>query len=278
MIVLISKDKRIPTHLKNYCCYLVSAEYYINDIEQHNVRIDLDGGIYVNLDSITPDFYDTLRKFSLYYYFAPDVIRYYKFDDQDIDIPDYIYEGISIFPSNMEEQKFDDQFLTQYDINLMTNVAGSLQEYWKKSKRDIQAKINIILPDEDTYISYNTNEIIKEQEDEKKRKAAKYDMDIVVSEDTRLPYDIHENYTHLNKWNFILRLNSNEGLDVENIIYINLDSLDETLYKNLNENLNVINENLTVKDLPIIYYKFSDQDINALYIKEDIKIYEVKDK
>ena len=94
---------------------------------------------------------------------------------------------------------------------------------------------------------------------------------IIVSQDKRAPNDmIGKNYTIMSRDEFIDLGNSEEGIDVEEKIYFNIDSLNQFLYEAIKES--------PIYDLAI-FYKFSDQDVAPDFeITEGIRVYEVVSK
>lgn len=91
-------------------------------------------------------------------------------------------------------------------------------------------------------------------------------LDIIVAKDQRLPFDISPNYTFITKEEFIK--SANQGMDIDENLYINLDILDEAIYDG-------IIQAKGVNEINVIFYQFEDQNINLPYIKENIKVYKL---
>lgn len=91
-------------------------------------------------------------------------------------------------------------------------------------------------------------------------------LDIIVAKDQRLPFDISPNYKFITKEEFIK--SANQGMDIDENLYINLDILDEAIYDG-------IIQAKGVNEINVIFYQFEDQNINLPYIKENIKVYKL---
>lgn len=94
------------------------------------------------------------------------------------------------------------------------------------------------------------------------------DIDVVLAYDKRLPLDINPNYKFIPLEQFIERANSNDGILIENKLYINLDVINKDLYDALKNDL---------KEDFMVLYKFDDQIINLTFIDNNkVKIYKSK--
>lgn len=92
MYLVISKDKRIPQDIKNFDYEMWSIEEFVEKASSDDgIDLDVDGGMYFNLDSLTEQLYESLNVYSDRDDFE---IVYYKFSDQDIEPSFYISEGI----------------------------------------------------------------------------------------------------------------------------------------------------------------------------------------
>ena len=91
MYLIISKDKRVPFDVQNFDYEQWSLEEFIQKASADDgLEIDSDGGIYINVDSLTEDLYQSLREWSS----SGFEIIYYQFSDQTIKLNFYVEEGI----------------------------------------------------------------------------------------------------------------------------------------------------------------------------------------
>lgn len=93
---------------------------------------------------------------------------------------------------------------------------------------------------------------------------------LIISSDLRMPPDINSEYTHMYKDEFIEQASTEKGININDTLYINIDSLDKDIYNALSYN----NDN----EFKIIFYMFEDQ-INKLdfIIPEGIITYKTSD-
>ena len=160
MIILISNDKRIPIHLKNYTCHLVSYDEFLNKAGADNgINYDPDGGFYFNLDVLNEDIYQVLQEFQEANSHKPDLIRYYRFDDQNIGLSFPIYEGITIYPSNLKAKEYGEQFLTSYDTEAMQEVVDEVKSDFDTLKEEINNNVEELIKVENITEEPNTEEI-----------------------------------------------------------------------------------------------------------------------
>lgn len=91
----------------------------------------------------------------------------------------------------------------------------------------------------------------------------------IVSKDRRIPDHIKfSKISFLSQERFIKGANSEKGLDIEyDGIYFNIDSLTKVLYNAILD---------SIKDIPIIFYKYDDQDIKLDFKVKNLKIYKSK--
>lgn len=90
---------------------------------------------------------------------------------------------------------------------------------------------------------------------------------LIIAKDRRIPDDAKNfSYEVLTKEQFVAGANSDEGIEIEGGVFYNIDSLDKDIYEAIKGAMNI----------PIIYYKFSDQSNNLDFtIEEGIKTYQV---
>lgn len=90
---------------------------------------------------------------------------------------------------------------------------------------------------------------------------------LIITKDRRIPDDAKNfNYSVLTKEQFVAGANSEEGIEIEGGIFYNIDSIDQNIYMAIKDAM----------DIPITYYKFSDQNVNLGFeIEEEIKVYTV---
>ena len=90
---------------------------------------------------------------------------------------------------------------------------------------------------------------------------------LVITKDRRIPDDIKNfSYDVLSREQFIAGANSDNGIEIGEGVFYNIDSLDEDLYNAIKNAMNI----------PITYYQFSDQNIQLPFvIEEGIKTYNV---
>ena len=120
-------------------------------------------------------------------------------------------------------------------------------------------------------ISNNKPKTTKTKEKNKKEtKVENTDIDIILSYDKRVPYDVNPNYKFVPILQFIERANSEEGMLIDNNLYINLDVVTKYLYDALMCSPKEYTDRF-------IFYKFDDQIINLTFIDNDkVKIYKAK--
>lgn len=90
---------------------------------------------------------------------------------------------------------------------------------------------------------------------------------LIITKDRRIPDDAKNfSYEVLTKEEFVAGANSDDGIDIEGGVFYNIDSLDQNIYEAIKAAMNI----------PIVYYKFSDQPNNLNFtIEEGIKTYQV---
>ena len=74
---------------------------------------------------------------------------------------------------------------------------------------------------------------------------------LIVSNNLRIPPDINSEYTHMYKDEFIERASTDDGININDTLYINIDSLTKNIYNALSYN----NDN----EFNTIFYMFEDQ-------------------
>ena len=145
---------------------------------------------------------------------------------------------------------------TLYDAIL--NCIGDLPiTFYKFDDQDI--KLDFSLKKLTIYSSNKIDTMIK-------RKDKEY---TIVSKDKRIPDNINSSKINfLTQERFIKEANSEKGLEIEyDGIYFNIDSLTKELYDALLSSLN---------DIPIVFYKYDDQDIKLDFEVKNLKIYKSK--
>ena len=92
---------------------------------------------------------------------------------------------------------------------------------------------------------------------------------LVVAKDTRIPKDAEDDYIFMSYEEFEQAANSEEGLDFEETLFFNIDSIDVNIYNAL------IGEGGLPLD-NIVFYKFADQDVQLNFkIDKKIRMYKV---
>lgn len=124
------------------------------------------------------------------------------------------------------------------------------EEYYKNIEKEIQqinAKLNLLLDKLDIELP-----LIEEEKIDKQI--------LIVSKDKRVPIDAKKyNYIFLTKDQFVEGAGSEDGIEIEEGLFYNIDSLDKTIYEGIKNGV----------DIPITYYKFIDQHIQLDFIVEE---------
>ena len=149
MFLIISKDKRIPIDLLNF-------EYEQWDLEEFIVKanegLNVDEGLYINIDSVTKELYDGLKTYSD----NGVVVVYYRFDDQNVKLDFTIDDGVTIYEikkkdeTKEEEKQLDDQLIDKSKIEdpedkLPLVKENGLEVIGNVSQVDSSSDLNITL-------------------------------------------------------------------------------------------------------------------------------------
>lgn len=153
-----------------------------------------------------------------------------------------IYERLQDFNEHITFYKFDDQNINlNFLIQKLTVYSSCIYTSFKDTNNDTNTDINIPIDNKDKAYT-------------------------IVSKDKRIPEDIKNSTIFpLSVEQFIAKANSDKGVEIERDgLYFNIDSLTKDLYDSIIKSLG---------DLPIVFYKFEDQDIELDFEVKDLKIY-----
>lgn len=147
MYLIISKDKRVPYDVQNFDYEQWSLEEFIEKASSDDgIDIDSDGGIYINVDSLTKDIYESLREYASYGF----EIVYYQFSDQMINLNFPIEEGIVNY--EVEEPKKEETQAVKEEEERPVNVQQTQPQIQPQvSAENVVQETEVEKPKQDRY-------------------------------------------------------------------------------------------------------------------------------